>query len=336
MREPGVSLFETFSAVRGQDRAVAQLGNELSSQRIHHAHLFIGPEGVGKSTVALAWASRLLCPRATGIDACGSCPSCLKLKKGSHPDLMQVGPDGNTIKIEQVRAISSATRYQPNEGRWRVIIIERAETMGEAAANALLKTLEEPGGSSLFVLLSAHANLLLPTTRSRCIAVPFGALSFEATETVLAQRGIEETMIPTLARLSRGSPGRAVELANSSVLDERSDVIRAFVRVARGDVFAGLELAEWAANGNDRALLGERILIWMGILRDVTVLSSTQRPDLVHNQDEQRGIEALSQALSPSRVSAWIEEIGRARGRLRGNVNLRLIMESLVLEFSED
>lgn len=336
MREEGSTLFERFSLLRGQERAVEQLGSELARNRVHHAHLFLGPDGVGKATAALAWASRLLCAKPVGIDACGLCPSCLKLKRGSHPDLLLVAPEGATITIDQVRTISGATRYQPNEGRWRVILIERAETMGEAAANALLKTLEEPGGSSLFVLLSAHPNLLLPTIRSRCVGVPFGALDLAETEAILREKELDEALIPALARLSRGSPGRAMDMSRSSLLEERGDALQVFLRIARGELFSGLEFAEWASTGKERAVFDERLLMWMGLLRDVTVLSSTRRPDLVHNQDEQRGIEALAHALSLDRAFAWLEALERSRQRLRGNVNFRLIMESLVLEFAED
>src|SRR5690625_7648135 len=88
------------------------------------------------------------------MDACGHCPACLKLSNENHPDLMWVSPDGASIRIDQAREIAAATRYRPNEGRWRVIVIDECEKMGEAAANALLKTIEEPGGQTLFLLLT--------------------------------------------------------------------------------------------------------------------------------------------------------------------------------------
>lgn len=335
MHEEAEALFERFSDLRGQDRAVTQLGDELRRDRVHHAHLFMGPQGVGKATAALAWASRLLCLRPDEMDACGHCPSCVKLQQGGHPDMMRVRPDGATIKIEQIRQIAAETRYQPNEGRWRVIVIERAETMGEAAANALLKTLEEPGGNSLFVLLSAQANRLLPTIRSRCVGVSFGLLSIEDTVAILQEKGVNAERAGILARVARGAPGRAFELEGSEMLEERSEVLRIWNNVAKGELFEAMEFAAQVGQSRDRQAFAERLVIWNGLLRDIAVLSSTKRFELVHNLDERRGIENLASALSLERVQAWSRSLELAERRLYGNVQIRLIMESLVLEFAE-
>lgn len=335
MRDEEPSYFARFADILGQSRPIAQLEDELRAGRMHHAHLFSGPDGVGKTTTARAWASRLLCVSPDGLNACGRCPSCLKMQHGFHPDFIRVTPEGASIKIDQVREVAASTRYKPSEGRWRVIIIERAESMNEASANALLKTLEEPGGNTRFVLLSAHPNLLLATIRSRCAAIHFGPLSVEDTETVLRKFGVEEARVGPLARISRGAPGRAVALEGSVVLEERTDLLRALWKLTRGQVFDALEFGAMVAVGNDRALFEERLVVWSGLLRDVAVLSSTGRMDLVHNQDEQRGIQALADALPTSRAIEWPLALERARRRLRGNVNIRLIMESLVLELAE-
>lgn len=324
-----------LSAIRGQDRAVDRLVNEFRSDRIHHAHLFTGPEGIGKASAARAWAYRALCANPQDMDGCGRCPSCVKLANESHPDLMWVQPDGATIRIAQAREIASATRYRPNEGRWRVIVIEQCEKMGEAAANALLKTLEEPGGQTLFILITSFPNLLLPTIRSRCAIVPFGRLSTELTEEILGEMGIAAAEAVTLARISRGAPGRALALYEGQEWTARREWIADFVRIANGDTMAGMRFAAAAAESRDRAVLEENLQAWTRILRDVVVLSSTKQIELVHNQDEQRGISSLARALGSKRAFAWIDALERARKRARGNVNLRLIMDSLVLEFDE-
>lgn len=330
---------ETFdirlSTIRGQDRAIDRLVNEFRSDRIHHAHLFTGPEGIGKASAARAWAYRALCADPQDMDGCGHCPSCVKLANDSHPDLMWVVPDGATIRIAQAREIASATRYRPNEGRWRVIVIEQCEKMGDAAANALLKTLEEPGGQTLFILITSFPNLLLPTIRSRCAMVPFGRLSVELTEEILREKGVTAEDAVTLARLSRGAPGRALALQESQEWTERGQWIAQFVRIANGDTMAAMRFSAALSESRDRALLEENLQAWMRILRDVVVLLSTKQLEMVHNQDEQRGITSLARALGSTRAFAWIDALERARKRARGNVNLRLIMDSLVLEFEE-
>lgn len=324
-----------LSAIRGQERAIERLVSEFRSDRIHHAHLFTGPEGIGKASAARAWAYRALCANPQDMDGCGRCPSCVKLANDSHPDLMWVKPDGATIRIAQAREISAATRYRPNEGRWRVIVIEACEKMGDAAANALLKTLEEPGGQTLFILITSFPNLLLPTIRSRCASVPFGRLSTELTEELLREMGVAEEEVVTLARLSRGAPGRALALREGQEWTDRSQWISDFVRIANGDTMTAMRFSAAASESRDRAVLVENLQAWTRILRDVVVLSSTKQLELIHNQDEQRGISSLARALGSKRAFAWIDALERARKRAYGNVNLRLIMDSLVLEFDE-
>lgn len=324
-----------LSALRGQERAYDRLVSEFRRDRVHHAHLFIGPDGVGKAHAARAWTARALCADPQDADACGRCPSCVKLVTGSHPDLMWVVPDGASIKIAQAREVAAATRYRPNEGRWRVIVIEQCEKMGDAAANALLKTLEEPGGQTLFILITSFPNLLLSTIRSRCAVVPFGRLSIPLTEEVLREQGVTAEDAATLARLSRGAPGRALALRDAAEWTDRGQWIADFVRIANGDTMAAMRFSAEASAHRDRAALDENLQAWIRILRDVVVLSSTKQLELVHNQDEQRGITSLARALGSQRAFDWIDALERARKRARGNVNLRLIMDSLVLEFDE-
>lgn len=335
MSEETPKIWTRLSQIRGQERAVERLAREFESDRVHHAHLFTGPEGIGKATAARAWAMRALCAQPEGMDGCGTCPACLKLSKNNHPDFMWVEPDGASIRIDQAREIAASTRYRPNEGRWRVIVIEQCEKMGDAAANALLKTLEEPGGQTLFILLTSHANLLLSTIRSRCALVNFGRLSTEHTEEILRAEGVPESQVATLARVSRGAPGHAMDLYQNEDWAHRKEWIDTLIRIAKGDAMTGLQFAAQMAEGRDRALLEERLLVWMGIVRDAMVLSSTKRTTLVHNQDAQEGITALARVLTMPRAFSWMDGLERARRRVHGNVNLRLIMDSLVLEMQE-
>lgn len=326
------SHFVAFDSIVGQERALGSLAREIETDRVHHAHLFSGPAGVGKRRTALAWATRLLCARPVGIQSCGHCPSCMKLKAGMHPDLLMVEPDGRSIKIEQVRAVTAATLYQPNEGRWRVILIEQAELFGEAAANALLKTLEEPGGRTVFVLTSSSAHRLLTTVRSRCLPVPFSPLTVDQTLTVLRAYGLEGDRADALARLSRGAPGVALQLDGSEVVEERADTLERWRRLAQGDVFEAMDWAAGLANKDQKDLLPERLASWVALLRDAVVLASTGRIDFVHNQDVARELSSLQRDVRVATLHAWVGAIEVALRRIQGNVNARLITESLVLE----
>lgn len=324
-----------MSRVRGHEKVITRLGREIEQHRVHHAHLFAGPEGIGKAVVARAFAQRLLCATPKGIDACGTCPACLKCMTNNHPDWLWVEPDGASIKIRQAREIAAATRYRPNEGDRRVIVIEQVETMADPAANALLKTIEEPGGQTLFILLTASPNRLLPTIRSRCAIVHFAALSAELTRDILLEHGVDAAKADTLARLSQGSPGQALRMFEQVTWEERESELAALIQIANGNAFAGMRLASEIAENTDRVDLDARFVAWLWIMRDVAVVLSTGRIDLVHNQDQERGIQKLAHLLSAPRVFDWIDALERARMRIQGNVNLRLILESLVLEFDE-
>ncbi len=131
--------------ILGHDRAIGALRRAHAAGRLHHAYLFSGPEGVGKRSTAAALAGLVNCEQPQGdlntLDACGRCSACLKLAAGQHPDLLVIEPEGRFIKIDQVRAVSAATRFRPYEGARRFVLVDKADALHEAAANALLKTL---------------------------------------------------------------------------------------------------------------------------------------------------------------------------------------------------
>lgn len=334
MSETSAVGWARFSSIRGQDSVVESLVREVTQDRVHHAHLFSGPDGVGKALAARAWASRLLCQQPVGADACGRCASCQKLAVGHHPDVMWVAPDGRFIKIDQIRAVTEATRYRPNEGRWRVIVLERVEQLNEAAANALLKTLEEPTGNTLFVLLSASPQRVLATIRSRCLPMRFAPLSVETCSSILADAGVATEGLLALSRLAGGSPGVAMQLASSRAIEEREEVVRQMLALAGGDLVTGLRWATSLSLVNERELLEERLRVWVGMVRDAIVLSSTQDAALVNHQDILPELERLVRALPLNALYSWMDALERALVRLATNVQPRLLIESLMIDFS--
>lgn len=334
MSEESTSRLVKLSDVRDQDRTIEALRRELEHERIHHAHLFIGPDGVGKSLAAYGWASRLLCAHPVGIDACGQCASCKKLASGVHPDLLEVFADGRFIKIDQVRAVTDATRFRPNEGRWRVVILQSVEHLNEAAANALLKTLEEPNGSTVFVLTTSTPQRVLSTIRSRCLPLRFTPLSSETCAELLSRFEVDRERALVLARMAGGSPGKALSLSQSQAIDERDEVLRQMVAIARGDLVTGLRWASALSLVHEKELLEERLNVWIGVLRDAAVLSSSKDSSLAHHQDILADIERLVKVLPLAAIYKWIEALERALTRLSGNVQPRLLVESLMIDFS--
>src|SRR5512137_1693829 len=200
-----------FDTILGQKQAVNQLRTALRSGHLAHAYLFSGIEGIGKFTVAVAFAKALNC-HTHADDSCDNCVACRKIEKRLHPDVFFVEPDKNIIKIEQVRDIQKKIIFKPMEGRNKVVIIDQAEKLNLHAANCLLKTLEEPPDDTVIILVAHTAMALLPTIVSRCQRIRFAPLSAAAIREHLAARGVEPEEARLAAALAQGSLKRALEL----------------------------------------------------------------------------------------------------------------------------
>ncbi len=191
-----------FKDILGQDLAVKILKSSLASGRISHAYLFYGQEGVGKRMTAIAFAQSLNCqttvvggqwlvnsePHPTFFkDACGECISCRKIGEGNHPDVEYVTSPGRQIKIDQIRELKKRAYLKPMEATRKVYIIDDAGQMTREASNSLLKTLEEPPGFVVLILITSNINQLLPTIRSRCQLLYFHSLPREIVRRILCQ-----------------------------------------------------------------------------------------------------------------------------------------------------
>ncbi len=255
-----------FSALLGQEKAKLLLERSLATGRIPHALLFRGPDGVGKQLFARAVAAIVNCRARTGGAACGSCSSCLKFRSGNHPDLVVIGPEQGSIKIDRVRELARALTYPPYESMTRVVLLEDVHTMRREAANCLLKTLEEPPEHNLLILTAESAKSLLPTISSRCQTVPFFPLSLEDTVRVVLgrEKGMDKETAALLARLSEGSPGRALLFNRMEMVETWKKVIT--VVKDSGDIGDGgisllLQQAEVLAG------LKENLVPFLGLLR---------------------------------------------------------------------
>lgn len=208
--------------ILGHTRVRAQLADAVARDTLHHALLFEGPRGVGKRAVAIELAMRVNCTSPPEVRPCGECPTCKAIAAGTHPDVVALEPDlekaSRAIPIEAIREIIRQSQYHRYGARRRFVIVDPAEAMQEPAANALLKTLEEPPPGTGFVVITHNPRSLLPTILSRCQRIRFGAVPIDEIRTWLAARGLANA--DAAARLSHGCPGRALELAEQG-LDAR-------------------------------------------------------------------------------------------------------------------
>ncbi len=268
------ALLET---VKAQTTAVETLRRALGMGRVHHAYLFDGPEGVGKERTAFGLAQALVCERrAEGrAEACGACSACTRAvprEPGAtplHPDVVVLerglydpatlgrkSPETQELSIDQVRTLVLArAAFGPHEGRAKVFIVRRAEEMSIAASNALLKTLEEPGARTHFVLLSATPDALLPTIRSRTQRVRFGALPDAVVTELLVARGVDGARAKDIAALAGGSMATASTLADPEASSRREDFVsRAMAALAAPTTGPALDLATDAKQADKIAL----------------------------------------------------------------------------------
>ncbi|MEW6446885.1 MAG: DNA polymerase III subunit delta' [Bacillota bacterium] len=310
-----------YGDIRGQDAAVAYLKAVGKSGRLSHAYLFTGPAGVGKHTTARAFAAALLCTSPIGGDACGECGQCTLYYGPGHPDLLSLDPGESTLKIEQIRQVVSAVGRKPYHRR-HVVIIDQAEKTTVEAQNAFLKTLEEPPGEAVFLLISAHPDALLPTIVSRCCAVRFGRLAPGIVADELIKRyHVAEREARVLAALSGGSIGRALELTHPGLAAVRERVLK---------LAAAPLLSETLRNAVHNKKEAEAWLEFLGLwYRDLLLYRLTGDPDLVVYTDHLAAIESAT--LPVASLLEATEAVAAARKMLRANVNPRLVIEGLMI-----
>ncbi len=211
----------------GNELAIGMLRKSLQSKRVASAYLFHGPDGVGKSLAASNFAKGLVCEREEG-DGCGVCSSCRRVDSGNHPDVHWYRPVGKMrlVKIEKVRELAAQAALKAFESRWKVFILLEADRMRTEAQNALLKTLEEPPGRSVLILISSNPAGLLPTIVSRCQEICFLPIPREELQDAIAEKwDCEEEEAHLVAALACGSMGSAKRLLDRDNLDRRQALL---------------------------------------------------------------------------------------------------------------
>ena len=327
----------SFKEIIGQDRAVAMLSGSIARRRLAASYLFCGESGVGKKTAALNFAKALNClnaaesisdnepqaggrksddltsnlaPRTSTVsspDSCDECESCLKMDAGVHPDLLLVSPEERQTRIEEIRQIDEFLSMKPFEGRKKAVIVDDAETMNMSAANAFLKTLEEPPGESVIILVSSRPELLPATIRSRCARINFSPLSQESCVGVLEDKIKAEDLVLS-ARLSMGRPGIAL---SAGLLEERTWFLDLFRSMMEGEKDA------WASRDDMDRWFGHMLTL----LRDIAVLKVTSKSSLLMNVDLPDYVAELGKDCDLKVIIEAYNELNRVRNRLRFNLN---------------
>ena len=319
-----------FDDILGHSQPVRVLRQAIQNDRMAHAYLFAGPDGIGKRTCAYAFGAAVNC-ELNSDHACGVCSSCRKIIDGNYPDFMLIEPEGNFIKIEQVREISRQLHFAPYEGRTRCVLFLDAEKLNPAAANALLKTLEEPRPNNLLILVSANPQQLLPTILSRCQRINFSPLSVADIEIFARERlEIEQGEARLLARLSGGSIGWILNADVDAIVQNRRDLLSELAGLDPADEVAIASFAEKIIETDTDLTTTFELL--KTFLRDAAILAGRDNTDRLINIDIEDQIRNYASRFSASRIINIGRSVGYAQRLLSRNVNKNFVAMSLALE----
>lgn len=320
----------TFSRVLGHERQKEILRRALASGRLAHAYLFEGPEGVGKRLTALALARAVFCRQGTG---CGDCISCRKVDHNNHPDLHILEADGTSIKIDQVRGLQKELSYRPLEAPKKVCLIDGAERLNPAAGNALLKTLEEPTGEALLILLASQPERVLGTIRSRCQRLPFSRLPRHRIKEVLCDRlGIDETEGHILAALSEGSFKKALGRDKDLYLSRRKEILKALCALPTKSVLPVFDLARQLAEQKEH--LPDILEIIQAFYRDLLLFLHGRAETEWVNVDLADKVRRNAARETIASLLQKLDAVTASHRHLERNVNRQLAMEILLLKLA--
>lgn len=328
-----------FQNIIGHQSTIASLQTAVARQRLAHAYLFHGESSIGKRTTAVCFAQALNCERAPSnkLDACGSCRSCQQIEARTYPDYFVIEPDSEMatpqIKIEQVREIEQQVMYRPLVGERKICLIDEADRMTIGAANALLKTLEEPPDHSFFILVSSRPAALPLTIRSRCQSLRFATPARTDVEAALIlKRELPPVDARFLALISDGRIGEALSTDLKSVRAQQREFLELVNPHSLGSVTNILTAAESVAKA-DRAA---EILSWLARwIRDLIIIQIGGDRDQLFYSDSLPMLESYAGQASTDLLLDLLQDIEKTEQQATRHLNLHMALENILLRLRE-
>jgi DNA polymerase-3 subunit delta' len=343
-----------FSKLIGNEEVKDTLRKLLAGGRLPGSLLFTGEDGIGKKLFALELGKALNCRNRAGLEACDECSSCKRIDNSTfppftdaddnkermiwseHADIAMVRPYKQIIRVKPMRELEREANFRPFEGAKRVFIVEDADYMNDQAANALLKTLEEPPETSHLILTTTNPMALLATIRSRCQMIRFAPIPASEIEHFLIQQANSPADdAKLLARTSQGSLGRALAADVDDYRDRRESMLAILKSLTlTGDRAHLLQASEELAAAKDRSDYEQSLDVLETLIRDAWGLALGRPDDAVINNDRIKDLNRIASELTSEKAAAWLSTIEELRGALEVNINRRIASDGLLVSMA--
>jgi DNA polymerase-3 subunit delta' len=317
-----------FQEIYGHKKPIAILKSAMAKNRVAHAYLFYGAEGIGKRTVASVFARALNC---TGEDPpCDRCPSCMKAEHKNHPNIIGIQAEGQFIKIDAIKEINAKMAFRPENGK-RVFILKDADKMNAPAANSLLKTLEEPSQDNVLILTTSRPHALPMTILSRCQSLRFTPLKNEEVSQYLQEKQeIEKTEAETIASASLGSIGRALEMKRGDYIATVERILNRLANDDSNDLTGRISFARYLGKEKDEII--HNLEVMNNAYRDSLAFKETHEERMLIFNGRHDAIAAIADRLSGREILRNIAIIHETMDAVSKNANKTLTLESMLVK----
>ena len=320
--------------ITGHDRQVAYLQKQIESGKINHAYVFLGGAGLGKLNITLRFVQSLYCEHTQAVP-CNKCSSCKQINKHTFPDFYYIEPleKKNDISVKQIRNLRSSFSKRAFYKGWQVAVINKAHLLNIQAANALLKTLEEPGKKQIIILIVEDMAKLPSTIISRCQVLKFIPLSKDKIKDYLKQTKLDEDKIDLVSRLSAGYPEKAgLYASKTSKLTEYNDILKWSVQLfSCKNIAEKISILDKKINKISKDNKKIKILTqhWIGLWRDVFMVKNNQH-DLIINSGYKSEIEKIAANTQLTEIKKYLNGLSKF-DQLDKNINYKLWIENIII-----
>lgn len=327
-----------FKQVTGHETTIAHLKAAIQTDKLSHAYIFAGEDGMGKNLLANAFVQALQCEdRENGVDACGKCKSCMQAESGNHPDIIRVTHEKASIGVDDIRLqLNNDIHIKPYSSKYKIYVIDEAEKMTEQAQNALLKTLEEPPSYGMILLLTNNVSSLLPTIFSRCITLKLKAVDQnKIKEFLMKKHKIPDYLADLSAVFAQGNVGKALQFSSSEEFSEmKNEVLHLLKYLDEMELHEIVErLKVFSVKKDNINYYLDFIVLWF---RDVLMYKVTRDANLLIYKSEVSDIGKQASLRSYEGLECIIKAIEKAKVRLNANVNFEIAIELMFLTIKEN